>query len=55
MELRKALHLRLGLPFDRPVLRIASALDFSGRKDNLPQKGKNYSDAHIRNKAKLCS
>ncbi|TYJ99214.1 putative Ufm1-specific protease [Cucumis melo var. makuwa] len=48
VELRKALHLRLGLPFDRPVLRIASALDFSGRKDNLPQKGSFLlKDVHI--------
>ncbi|XP_023519229.1 probable Ufm1-specific protease [Cucurbita pepo subsp. pepo] len=48
VELRKALHLRLGLPFDRPVLRIASALDFSSRKDNLPRKGSFLlKDVHI--------
>ncbi|KAF3436738.1 hypothetical protein FNV43_RR19485 [Rhamnella rubrinervis] len=27
VEARKSLHLRLGLPFDRPLLRIANALD----------------------------
>ncbi|KAJ3701688.1 hypothetical protein LUZ61_005393 [Rhynchospora tenuis] len=31
-ELRKSLHLRLGLPLDRPLMRIANALKF-GHKD----------------------
>ncbi|KAJ3671714.1 hypothetical protein LUZ60_007793 [Juncus effusus] len=31
-ELRKSLHLRLGLPLDRPLLRMANALNF-GSKD----------------------
>ncbi|OIV98180.1 hypothetical protein TanjilG_11577 [Lupinus angustifolius] len=29
VEVRRSLHLRLGLPYDRPLLRIANALDFS--------------------------
>ncbi|GKU93216.1 hypothetical protein SLEP1_g6824 [Rubroshorea leprosula] len=29
VDIRKSLHLRLGLPFDRPLLRITNALDFS--------------------------
>ncbi|KAM2820206.1 hypothetical protein PS2_038532 [Malus domestica] len=33
VEVRKSLHLRLGLPFDRPLLRIANALDFSTSSD----------------------
>lgn len=32
VDARRSLHLRLGLPFDRPLLRIANALDLS-RKD----------------------
>ncbi|XP_022137398.1 probable Ufm1-specific protease isoform X2 [Momordica charantia] len=48
VEIRKALHLRLGLPFDRPVLRSASALDFSGRKDSSTRKGSYLlKDVHI--------
>ncbi|CAN6713734.1 unnamed protein product [Malus baccata var. baccata] len=35
VEVRKSLHLRLGLPFDRPLLRIANALDFSTSRDVL--------------------
>ncbi|KAF2293237.1 hypothetical protein GH714_040593 [Hevea brasiliensis] len=34
VEVRRSLHLRLGLPFDRPLLRVANALDFSTLKDN---------------------
>ncbi|KAI3686398.1 hypothetical protein L1987_80074 [Smallanthus sonchifolius] len=33
VEIRRSLHLRLGLPSDRPVLRIASAMDLSIAKD----------------------
>uniref|UniRef100_A0A6N2K6G3 Ufm1-specific protease n=1 Tax=Salix viminalis TaxID=40686 RepID=A0A6N2K6G3_SALVM len=33
VEVRRSLHMRLGLPFDRPLLRIANALDFSMMKD----------------------
>ncbi|KAM2939079.1 hypothetical protein FF1_038785 [Malus domestica] len=33
VEVRKSLHLRLGLPFDRPLLRIANALDISTSRD----------------------
>ncbi|CAN6585478.1 unnamed protein product [Malus baccata var. baccata] len=35
VEVRKSLHLRLGLPFDRPLLRIANALDFSTLRDGV--------------------
>ncbi|WCJ36184.1 Ufm1-specific protease 2 [Euphorbia peplus] len=52
VEIRRALHMRLGLPFDRPLLRVANALDFSATKDisgrNSRRKG--YSllkDVHI--------
>ncbi|EEF51875.1 probable Ufm1-specific protease [Ricinus communis] len=34
VEVRRSLHLRLGLPFDRPLLRVANALDFSTAKDS---------------------
>ncbi|CAN0900887.1 Probable Ufm1-specific protease [Linum grandiflorum] len=34
VEVRESLHRRLGLPVDRPLLRIANALSFSGVKDN---------------------
>ncbi|CAN1136560.1 Probable Ufm1-specific protease [Linum perenne] len=34
VEVRKSLHWRLGLPVDRPLLRIANALNFSSVKDN---------------------
>ncbi|KAK2648028.1 hypothetical protein Ddye_015517 [Dipteronia dyeriana] len=33
VDVRKSLHLRMGLPFDRPLLRIANALDLSTTKD----------------------
>ncbi|GAV62557.1 Peptidase_C78 domain-containing protein [Cephalotus follicularis] len=43
VEVRRSLHLRLGLPLDRPLLRIANALDFSmvkdGSRSTLTQKG----------------
>lgn len=29
VEVRRSLHSRLGLPYDRPLLRISNALDFS--------------------------
>ncbi|XP_068651394.1 probable Ufm1-specific protease [Aristolochia californica] len=32
-EVRKSLHLRLGLPLDRPLLRVANALTFDHTKD----------------------
>lgn len=32
VEFRKSLHFKLGLPYDRPLLRIANALDFSKLK-----------------------
>ncbi|XP_073013802.1 probable Ufm1-specific protease isoform X1 [Typha latifolia] len=41
-EIRKSLHLRLGLPLDRPLLRIANALSFSirgSREGNLTKDG----------------
>ncbi|ONM32470.1 putative Ufm1-specific protease [Zea mays] len=41
-ELRKELHLRLGLPLDRPLLRISNALTFGGmgrRKKSMPRSG----------------
>lgn len=34
VEVRRSLHLRLGLPFDRPLLRIANAISLSGTKGN---------------------
>ncbi|XP_059657236.1 probable Ufm1-specific protease [Cornus florida] len=34
VEIRKSLHLRLGLPFDRPLLRIANAINLSITKDS---------------------
>ncbi|PSR95916.1 Ufm1-specific protease [Actinidia chinensis var. chinensis] len=33
VEARRSLHLRLGLPFDRPLLRIANAINLSTAKD----------------------
>ncbi|KAJ9567795.1 hypothetical protein OSB04_003761 [Centaurea solstitialis] len=43
VEIRKALHQRLGLPLDRPLLRIASAMNFSiakeGASGNVLRKG----------------
>jgi len=34
VEVRRSLHSRLGLPYDRPLLRISNALDFSKLKSN---------------------
>ncbi|KAK9278466.1 hypothetical protein L1049_028031 [Liquidambar formosana] len=34
VEVRRSLHMRLGLPSDRPLLRIANALDLSMTKDS---------------------
>ncbi|KAG2399241.1 Ufm1-specific protease [Vigna angularis] len=34
VEVRRSLHSRLGLPYDRPLLRISNALDFSKVKSN---------------------
>ncbi|XP_054805421.1 probable Ufm1-specific protease isoform X2 [Prosopis cineraria] len=34
VEVRRSLHSRLGLPYDRPLLRIANALDFSRLKSS---------------------
>ncbi|XP_029130625.1 probable Ufm1-specific protease isoform X2 [Cajanus cajan] len=34
VEVRRSLHSRLGLPYDRPLLRISNALDFSKLKKN---------------------
>lgn len=38
VEIRRSLHWRLGLPFNRPLLRIASALKFSTTKDSSRSK-----------------
>lgn len=45
VEVRRSLHSRLGLPYDRPLLRIANALDFSRSKSSGSeslQKGNNH-------------
>ncbi|XP_028236981.1 probable Ufm1-specific protease isoform X2 [Glycine soja] len=34
VEVRRSLHSRLGLPYDRPLLRISNALDFSKLNNN---------------------
>ncbi|XP_057727116.1 probable Ufm1-specific protease isoform X2 [Arachis stenosperma] len=51
VEVRRSLHTRLGLPFDRPLLRIANALDFSKLKNGglgSQQKGSTLlRDVHI--------
>ncbi|KAM5571827.1 putative Ufm1-specific protease [Rosa sericea] len=48
VEVRKSLHLRLGLPCDRPLLRIANALDFSGIRSDPTRKGTTLlKDVHI--------
>nr|XP_004299176.2 PREDICTED: probable Ufm1-specific protease isoform X2 [Fragaria vesca subsp. vesca] len=48
VEVRKSLHVRLGLPCDRPLLRIASALDFSGLRNDPIRKGTTLlKDVHI--------
>ncbi|XP_031281120.1 probable Ufm1-specific protease, partial [Pistacia vera] len=51
-DVRKSLHLRLGLPFDRPLMRIANALDLSitkdGSRSNSLRKGSSLlKDVHI--------
>ncbi|KAH6819954.1 Peptidase C78 [Perilla frutescens var. hirtella] len=38
VEARRSLHLRLGLPFDRPLLRIANAINLSSIKDSTRDK-----------------
>ncbi|KAI3464177.1 hypothetical protein Pfo_020840 [Paulownia fortunei] len=38
VEVRRSLHLRLGLPFDRPLLRIANAIKLSTKNDNTRDK-----------------
>lgn len=52
VEIRRALHMRLGLPLDRPLLRIASAMNFSTAKEgasgNILRKGTpSLKDVHI--------
>ncbi|MCD9641224.1 hypothetical protein HAX54_027294 [Datura stramonium] len=44
VETRRSLHLRLGLPFDRPLLRISNAIDLVGKKNSssLVQKGSSF-------------
>lgn len=42
VDVRKSLHLRLGLPLDRPLLRTANALDLSVNDDsrsNIKKRG----------------
>ncbi|KAL3824919.1 hypothetical protein ACJIZ3_020948 [Penstemon smallii] len=45
VEIRRSLHLRLGLPFDRPLLRIANAINLFSTKENTRDKSqpKGYS------------
>ncbi|KAJ8773270.1 hypothetical protein K2173_028447 [Erythroxylum novogranatense] len=40
VEARRSLHLRLGLPFNRPLLRIANALNFNLVKDSVESKSR---------------
>ncbi|MBA0761646.1 hypothetical protein Goshw_012415 [Gossypium schwendimanii] len=52
VDARRSLHLRLGLPFDRPLLRIANSLDLSikSRSSNLSTRKAGSSllkDVHI--------
>ncbi|KAJ8553970.1 hypothetical protein K7X08_024648 [Anisodus acutangulus] len=50
VETRRSLHLRLGLPFDRPLLRISNAIDLVGKKNSssLVQKGSSFlKDVHL--------
>ncbi|XP_059442922.1 probable Ufm1-specific protease isoform X2 [Corylus avellana] len=50
VEIRKSLHLRLGLPSDRPLLRIANALDLSTTEDSArsgPIRSALLKDVHI--------
>ncbi|KAJ4712484.1 Peptidase C78, ubiquitin fold modifier-specific peptidase 1/ 2 [Melia azedarach] len=51
VDVRKSLHLRLGLPFDRPLLRIANAVDLStkdsSRSSSLRKGSPLPRDVHI--------
>ncbi|KAL5076477.1 hypothetical protein RYX36_015461 [Vicia faba] len=51
VDFRKSLHFRLGLPYDRPLLRIANALDFSKLKNggsaSLQKRSALLRDVHI--------
>ncbi|GMJ13705.1 hypothetical protein like AT3G48380 [Hibiscus trionum] len=51
VDARKSLHLRLGLPFDRPLLRVANSLDLSTKdrsSRSLTRKGSSLlKDVHI--------
>lgn len=51
VDARRSLHLRLGLPFDRPLLRIANALDLSAKDrstDTSRRKGASLlKDVHL--------
>lgn len=51
VELRKSLHLRLGLPTDRPLLRVANSLKYLENNSNTKSSGKRGStllkDVHI--------
>ncbi|KAJ8761497.1 hypothetical protein K2173_001631 [Erythroxylum novogranatense] len=40
VEARRSRHLRLGLPFNRPLLRIANALNFNLVKDSVGSKSR---------------
>ncbi|RLM98990.1 hypothetical protein C2845_PM06G27970 [Panicum miliaceum] len=42
-ELRKELHIRLGLPLDRPLLRISNALTFGGMEKRVKSTSRNVS------------
>ncbi|XAR67950.1 hypothetical protein NMG60_11002905 [Bertholletia excelsa] len=51
VELRRSLHLRLGLPCDRPLLRIANSINLSPSKDSSKRnsivKGSLPKDVHL--------
>ncbi|KAK6261862.1 hypothetical protein QUC31_007678 [Theobroma cacao] len=51
VDIRRSLHLRLGLPFDRPLIRIANALDLSTKdrsSNSSTRKGSSLlKDVHI--------
>ncbi|OIT04818.1 PREDICTED: probable Ufm1-specific protease [Nicotiana attenuata] len=49
VETRRSLHLRLGLPFDRPLLRISNAIDLVGKKNtgSSVKKGSLLKDVHL--------
>ncbi|KAL4363304.1 hypothetical protein GQ457_04G015280 [Hibiscus cannabinus] len=51
VDARRSLHMRLGLPFDRPLLRIANSLDFSkkGRSSTSSTRKGSYllKDVHV--------